>query len=507
MIYARQPLSNLVGRRLGRYMLLQQIGHGGMATVYRARDEGTGREVALKILSSTIASDHRFVRRFRREGGLVARLKHTNIVPIFEYGEDGGLMFLAMEYIEGQTLEDRIRAGPIPFQTAGRWIDQLASAMSFAHEQGVIHRDIKPSNVLLDRYGNAHLGDFGLARTIEGSNTLTGSMMMGTPAYMSPEQARGDKLDARSDQYSFGVLAFQLFAGRLPFDGDTPMSIALMHLNEPTPAPSQFNELIPPALERVILTSLAKDPQARFPSIGALNSAVQAALQGDHLDWLREPPEPTGGQTIPLPPETVMGRNGNGPSSISAGMVVVLLILGLVVGTALNWGRISASLAYLGVLPTPAAASSAISGPGAGGVTNSPLASQPHTPSPTPEPTAQPVFSENCPGISLEGFRTLGASASWEIVNASGDDIRLVELREFEAPPGNEALRSIRLGDETIFSGPATEGTFNWTEGSTREVDSSSSERLTFEFAAEADREGYRMTLFFEAGCRISGNW
>lgn len=507
MTYARRQLSKLVGRRLGRYMLMQQIGLGGMATVFRAQDEGTGREVALKVLSSTIASDHRFVRRFRREGGLVARLKHTNIVPVLEYGEDGGMMFLAMEYIEGQTLEDRIRAGPIPFQTVGRWLDQLASALSFAHEQGVIHRDIKPSNVLLDRYGNAHLGDFGLARTIEGSGTLTGSMLMGTPAYMSPEQARGDKLDARSDQYSFGVLAFQMFAGRLPFDGDTPMSIALMHLNEPSPAPSQFNELISPALERVILTSLAKDPQARFPSVSAMNSACQAALKGDHLAWLKEPPEPTAGKTLPLPAETVMARQGKGSRSVSAGLVVILLVAGLAIGTFLNWGRISASLTFLGVLPAAPAGNSSTEIAGGGPGTRSPAASLAPTPSPSPVPTALPVVSENCPEISLEAFRTLGASASWELVNGNEDDLRLVELLEFEAPPENEALRSIRLGDETVFSGPATEGTFVWTDGSVRQVAASDRERLTFEFAAEAGKDGYRMTLVFAEGCTISGTW
>lgn len=504
MTYARRDLSNLAGQRVGRYMLLQQIGHGGMATVYRARDEGTGREVALKILSSTIASDRRFVRRFRREGGLVARLKHTNIVPVLEYGEDSGLMFLAMEYIEGQTLEDRIRAGPIPFQTAGRWLDQLASALSFAHERGVIHRDIKPSNVLLDRYGNAHLGDFGLARTIEGSGTLTGSMLMGTPAYMSPEQARGDRLDTRSDQYSFGVLAFQLFAGRLPFDGDTPMSIALMHLNEPSPAPSRFNELIPLPLERVILTSLAKDPQARFPSIAEMNNACQAALEGDQLDWLKEPPEPTDGLTMPIPPDTVLaGEKRSG--SLSGAMVLILLLIGLAVATFLNWGRIAASLTFLGVLP-PAASSTVTPAPG-GAATDPPPPEATPTPSPSPAPTVLPVVSENCPYLSLEGFQILGASASWDLVNAGEDDVRMVELREFEAPPLNEALRSIRLGDETVFSGPATEGTFNWIEGTVRLVRALDQERITFEFAAEASGEGYRMTLVFSNGCTISGSW
>lgn len=498
-------MSSLVGRRLGRYTLLQQIGQGGMATVYRARDEGSGREVALKVLSATISSDHRFVRRFRREGGLVARLKHTNIVPVLEYGEDGGMMFLAMEYIEGQTLEDRIRAGPIPFSTSGRWLDQIASALSFAHEQGVIHRDIKPSNVLLDRYGNAHLGDFGLARTIEGSSTLTGSMMMGTPAYMSPEQARGDKLDARSDQYSFGVLAYQMFAGRLPFDGDTPMSIALMHLNEPSPAPSQFNELIPIPLERVLLTSLAKDPQARFPSVSAMNSAAQAALEGDDLDWLKEPPAPAAGQADPLQARTVLSEQDRRVTSLGTALVAVLLLLLLIPAVILNWGRISAALAPLGLLPaTPPPVSIITPTANPEGTL---VVTATDIPTPAATATQPPFVSASCPTISVGGFRVLGSSVSWDLANTASEPIKLVEMLAFEAPSENEALRSIRLGDEMIFDGPATEGTFNWLDTSERLVEAGEQERLIFEFAADAGPSGYSMTLVFAEGCTITGTW
>ncbi len=213
-------MPGLVGTTLDSYRLVDQIGQGGMSTVYRAVDTRTQQEVAVKALSPTISSDKRFVRRFRREAGLLFRLRHPNIVPVTDYGEAKGVVYLVMPLVLGDTLHDRLTQQKLSVPDLSRWIGQVSDALQFAHDQGVIHRDIKPANVMISRTGNALLTDFGLARLVEGSHSLTGSMLMGTPAYVSPEQGRGQMLDARSDQYALGVILYQIAAGRLPFEGD-----------------------------------------------------------------------------------------------------------------------------------------------------------------------------------------------------------------------------------------------------------------------------------------------
>ena len=279
-------MAGLSGIRLDPYDLIEEIGRGGMATVCKAIDSRDGSEVAVKVLSPTISGDNRFVRRFQRESSLLADLSHPNIVPVIDYGESNGMVYMVMPFVEGDTLQMRIERGRIKKRDRERWIVQLADALRFAHEQGVIHRDVKPSNVLIDKSGNALLTDFGLAREVEGSNTLTGSMLLGTPAYMAPEQGRGAKTDARSDQYSFGVILYQLVTGKLPFEADSPMGTVLKHIQEPVPRPSRFVRDVSPALERVILKCLAKDPEYRYPSVGAFYQAYRAAREGASLSEL-----------------------------------------------------------------------------------------------------------------------------------------------------------------------------------------------------------------------------
>ena len=200
-------MSGLIGHTLGHYKLLEEVGRGGMATVCRAIDTRNDTEVAIKVLSPTISGDNRFVRRFKREGSLLASLNHPNIVPVLGYGDSKGMAYMVMPFIKGVSLQERLERGRISKKERERWITQIANALIFAHNQGIIHRDVKPSNVMIDKSGDALLTDFGLAREVEGSNTLTGSMLLGTPAYMAPEQGRGDLVDARSDQYSFGCWA------------------------------------------------------------------------------------------------------------------------------------------------------------------------------------------------------------------------------------------------------------------------------------------------------------
>ncbi len=269
----------LIGKALGPYHILEQIGQGGMSSVFKAVDLRDRRNVALKVLSPYIAHEQHFRARFEREVKLLRQLSHPNIVPILDFGEAEGLAYIVMPYIGTGTLQDRLTNGPLDAREGARVTGQIASALSLAHTMGVIHRDVKPSNVLLDPDGNALLSDFSFAHHQNASQNLTGSALIGTPAYMSPEQCRGEAIDARSDQYSFAIMLYQLCTGRLPFEADTPMAVALKHVNEPLPRPRQVNPNLPEGVEAVLLRALAKDRTLRFDSIDELNRAFQSAVQ------------------------------------------------------------------------------------------------------------------------------------------------------------------------------------------------------------------------------------
>jgi serine/threonine-protein kinase len=246
-------MANLTDRMLDHYHLRESIGKGGMATVYRAVDTRTIHNVAVKILSPRMGSERQFLKRFRREAGLVKqRLQHPNIVRVLEYGETQGFIYIVMPLVTGDTMSTRIARGDISVEETSRWVEQVADALEFAHSQGIIHRDIKPSNVIITENGDAMLTDFGLAREVDGTSTLTGSMLMGTPAYISPEQARGEKLDDRSDQYSLGVILYLLATSRLPFDAGSAMGTVMAHLRESVPRPGRFNRDLSLDVENVI---------------------------------------------------------------------------------------------------------------------------------------------------------------------------------------------------------------------------------------------------------------
>ncbi len=272
-------MATLTGQVIGRYQILDRVGQGGMATVYKAYDPMENREVAVKVLSSLAAESPHFTARFAREAKTVAELRHPNIVPVWDYGEDEGKHYLVMPLLEVGSLADRLMNGPLKPRESGQIVSQVCEALDYAHRSGVVHRDVKPSNILLDKDGNALVSDFGLVYIENASVSLTGSALIGTPAYMSPEQARGEKVTPATDQYAFGVVLYELATGQLPYDGETPMAVAIKHITNPIPFPREQNPNVPPAIENVILKATAKDPADRFESMAALGQAFQAALE------------------------------------------------------------------------------------------------------------------------------------------------------------------------------------------------------------------------------------
>ncbi len=268
------------GQQIGPYQILNQIGQGGMATVYRAYHSAMDRYVAIKLLPRKLAESPEFTGRFRQEARTIARLEHSHILPVHDYGESEGYTYLVMRYLEAGTLKDRLQQESLALREVDRLFTQLADALDYAHAQGVIHRDLKPSNVLLDARNNVFLTDFGIAKLLQGNANFTNTgAMIGTPAYMSPEQAQGLPVDQRSDIYSLGIILYEMVTGQVPFEADTPLAVILKHLNEPLPLPSSVKPGLPASLEKVLLKVLAKDPAERYPTTAAFVDGWKAALQ------------------------------------------------------------------------------------------------------------------------------------------------------------------------------------------------------------------------------------
>lgn len=265
-------------RKIGRYEIQGQIGRGGMATVFRATDTRFQRVVAIKLLPRELLHDARFRARFEREATTVASLEHPAIVPVYDYGEQDGQLYLVMRFMDGGALSERLRAsGPLGLHEIGSIMGRLAPALDEAHERGIIHRDLKPANILFDRRGLPYLADFGIVKLAQSANTLTGTGLMGTPAYMSPEQVRGkETLDGRSDIYSLGVIVFQMLTGRLPYRADTPLGIAIQHVTEPVPDLSTCRAGLAPGCQALIDCAMAKEREDRYQTAGALAAAIEA---------------------------------------------------------------------------------------------------------------------------------------------------------------------------------------------------------------------------------------
>jgi serine/threonine-protein kinase len=270
-----------VGEIVGPYRIISQLGQGGMATVYKGYHENLDRYVAIKMMHQGFLEDPSFLARFKREAQIVARLEHPHIVPVYDFNEHQGQPYLVMKFIEGTTLKDDTTHGTLPTKLVIHVMTAIGSALTYAHNLGVLHRDIKPSNIVIDKQNTPYVTDFGLARMVQaGESTLSQDMILGTPHYISPEQAKGVKdLDARADIYSLGVVLYKLVVGQVPFSGDTPYAIIHDHIYTPLPLPSVVNPGVSPEIEAVLLKALAKDPNDRYNSAVELVKAFRDAVQ------------------------------------------------------------------------------------------------------------------------------------------------------------------------------------------------------------------------------------
>src|SRR6266436_9569972 len=316
-------MNSLVGRSLGHFRIVERIGAGGMATVFKAYQPTLDRYVAIKVLPAYHARDPVFLKRFVQEAKAVARLSHANIVTIHEFGEQNGITYIVMEYVEGGTLKDRLKGGrAIPIAEAVDFMIQAADGLLCAHSNGIIHRDVKPANMLLRKDGHLLISDFGIAKMLEGTTNLTRvGTGIGTPQYMSPEQGTGQAVDRRSDIYSLGIVMFHCLTGHVPFTAENPVSITVKHLNEPLPVQRLQMAGVPTPIEQIVVKMTAKSPQERYQTMEALVAALKSVLiEWPRTPWpvsgslpnLSTPSGPLSGQDLFPPP-----RESEQPSSVT----------------------------------------------------------------------------------------------------------------------------------------------------------------------------------------------
>jgi len=387
-----------------RYELLERIGSGGMGTVWRARDTLLERDVAVKLLHEGLASDAAFAERFRREARAAARLGHPNIAAVYDTGEHDGVPFIVMELVDGESLHARIkRDGPLTVKDTVRVVRPVLAALNHAHSKGLVHRDMKPGNVLIARSGDVKVVDFGIAKGVgEGTSVTRTGSLMGTAAYLSPEQVEGKQATPSSDLYSLGCLMFSALTGAPPYDGDSAVAVAMRHLRDPVPSVRDRRPDVPAPLARVVEQALEKDPGRRFASAAEMDAALRRISPSSLPD--------TAPTVVMAAPDTTV--------AVSAGTEVIApaarrpqrpgpprtaRMIGALAGVLFAIAAIWLLVAYLSnrsatTLDTPLPAQSATAPPTAS-FTAPPSTAPPTSPPPTPAPTQAPPV--NLPGIQL----------------------------------------------------------------------------------------------------------
>jgi serine/threonine-protein kinase len=399
---------DLAGKKLGQYQIIEELGRGGMAVVYKAYQPSLNRYVAIKVLPPQFAFDREFVQRFLREARSAAALHHPNIVTIHDILHQDGFYFIVMEFVEGKTLDQMVaESGRLPLPRIQHIISQVVDALEHAHQRGLIHRDIKPTNIMVDAQRNDHvtLMDFGLVRAAEDSGLTKTGTIVGTPEYMSPEQAEGGEIDRRTDVYSLGVVLFKMLTGRVPFSRSTPHAVLIAHMTQEPPSISSISPGLPPPIEAVVRKALAKDSEKRYARVSDMGRDLMIAATGEMPPGLKRPSRPRAAaradaaRTVVADKPAVKKTRGKG-WIWALGGVGALVVLGVCVVAAFALELLPFSASSLPtstptVAPTatqvPEDTATPVSTPSP---TSQPSPTQKPSPTPSPRPSATPQATE-----------------------------------------------------------------------------------------------------------------
>jgi len=416
---------SLIGKTIGKYQIVELLGRGGMAEVYKAYQPALDRYVAIKIMHSFLAEDEDFLGRFQREAKAVGRLRHPNIVQVHDFDVADGVYYMVMEFIDGYTLKAKLQDlaatdERMPLEEAIRVTRGVAAALAYAHKRDMVHRDVKAANVMVNQDGQVILTDFGIAKILSGPQFTASGAMIGTPAYMSPEQGLGEPGDARSDIYSLGIMLFQMTTGQLPYDADTPLAVVLKHVNNPLPIPSQLNSAIPPGVERVIFKTLAKNPDDRYQTADEFIEHLDRIKAGLAVPESAQPTllsmDQAAAPTIVAPSASVAQVAAAPPAKtgrskwIWAGIGIGAIIL-LIIAAGAAWG-LSGILASATSTATPTEDQTIVV-PTAKTEPATPVPSSPSRPSDTPPPEATAMDPVDAASTALARYNaTLTAQAA-----------------------------------------------------------------------------------------------
>lgn len=442
--------SSLIGHKLGKYEIVELVGQGGMATVYKGYQSDIDRYVAVKVLPPHPGLDQQFTERFRLEARTIARLQHPHILPLYDYGVQDDILYLVTAYVQGGSLNDLIDRGKLPLPEIARILKQVAAALDYAHRQGVIHRDIKPDNILLDREGNVLLADFGIVKLAEGESrlTVTGGLV-GTPAYMAPEQGRGEAVTGSADLYSLGVVVYEMITGKKPYTAPTPMQLVLKHMTEPVPSLRGEIASVPPALEAVMQRALSKEPADRYPNATAFADDFSRVIQNDGATLniptgtattapaygipevsVFTPPPPSYPTATPYPPPgtnpnftpppstVIVQERGNSALVLLAGFAIIAVLLVVVILLVLGGQRDRETAAVPTALP----------------------ATQPAQPTQAAELPTQPNFMPPAPSFGRVSYTT---------TDHLGDTLIIASLENLKPPPPGKVYAAWLMNTDT----------------------------------------------------------